>query len=66
MCSCARLLRYRLQRQSNANSLFFWFRWIGHQAAQISFKASLEMAALSLVNFIRGLNVASQQIRSGV
>src|SRR5438046_6853043 len=55
-------LRYRLlRRQNNANSLFFWFVWVGHQTERIGRIASLKMSNLSLVKFIRIPNVWARQ-----
>ena len=53
-------LRHRLLWQSNANGLFFWFVWVGHQRERIGLKASLEIASLSLAKFIRIPNVVAQ------
>src|SRR5216110_553378 len=59
---CAGRLRYwLLRRQNNANSLFFWFVWVGHQTERIGRIASLKMSNLSLVKFIRIPNVWARQ-----
>ena len=59
--SVGRLRDRLLRRQNNANSLFFWFVWIGHQTERINRIASLKMSNLSLVKFIRIPNVRGRQ-----
>src|SRR5947207_10696848 len=51
--SVGRLRDRLLRRQNNANSLFFWFVWIGHQTERIDRIASLKMSNLLLAKFIR-------------